>query len=68
MLNGYKTYLIAAMTAIFGVLAATDWTSLLNDPKAGWSVVAMSILMAVMRAITGATTVKAALYTEPPKE
>lgn len=67
MLNGYKTYLIAALTAILGVLAATDWVSFFNDPKAGAAIVGMSILMAVMRAITGATTVKAALETEPPK-
>lgn len=66
MLNGYKTYLVAALTAIFGVLAATDWSSF--DPKTGWAVLGMSVLMAVMRAITSITTVKAALYTEPPKQ
>lgn len=65
MLNGYKTYLIAALTAIFGVLAATDWVSFFNDPKAGWSILAMSLVMAIMRVITGATTVKQALYTIP---
>jgi hypothetical protein len=68
MLNGYKTYLVAILTAVLGVLAATDWVSFFNDPKAGWAVLAMSVLMAVMRAITGATTVKEALNTEPPKE
>lgn len=67
MLNGYKTYLVAVLTALFGVLAATDWVTFFNDPKTGWAVLAMSILMAVMRAITSATTVKDALYTEPPK-
>lgn len=67
MLNGYKTYLVAALTAIFGVLAATDWVSFMNDPKAGWAVLAMSIIMALMRVLTGVTTVKDALYTEPPK-
>lgn len=66
MLNGFKTYGVALLTAIFGVLAATDWISFFNDPKAGWSVVAMSVVMAVMRVITGATTVKEALYTPPP--
>ena len=68
MLNGYKTYLVAAMTAMFGVLAGTDWVHFMNDPKAGWAVLGMSLLMAVMRAITNATTVKEALDTVPPKE
>ena len=63
MLNGYKTYLVSAFTAILGVLAATDWTSF--DPKTGWAVLGMSVLMAVMRAITGATTVQQALLTDP---
>lgn len=67
MLNGYKTYLVAFLTAVFGVLAATDWVSFFNDPKSGWAVLGMSVLMAVMRVITGATTVKDALNTEPPK-
>lgn len=68
MFNGYKTYAVAALTAVFGVLAATDWGHFFNDPKAGLAVLGMSVLMAVMRAITGATTVKEALNTEPPKE
>ena len=68
MLNGYKTYLVSIVAAIFGALATTDWVTFFNDPKAGWSIVVMSLVMAVMRAITGATTVKAALYTEPPKD
>lgn len=67
MLNGYKTYAVAVLTAVFGVLAVTDWGSFFNDPKAGWAVLGMSLLMAVMRAVTGATTVKEALNTEPPK-
>lgn len=67
MFNGYKTYLVAALTAIFGVLAATDWVSFFNDPKAGWAVLVMSLVMALMRVLTGLTTVKEALYTEPPK-
>jgi len=67
MLNGYKTYLVAVLTAVFGVLATHDWISFFNDPKAGWAILGMSLLMAVMRAITSATTVKEALNTEPPK-
>lgn len=52
MLVGFRTYLIAALTAAFGALAVVDWNRFLEDPKAGWSVIAMSVLMAVMRSIT----------------
>lgn len=49
---GYRTYIVAAITAAFGVLAATDWNSFLQDPKAGISIIVMSVIMAVMRSIT----------------
>lgn len=52
MFVGYRTYIVAAMTAVFGVLATTDWVKFFDDPKAGMSIVAMSVLMAVMRSIT----------------
>lgn len=49
---GFRTYLIAALTAIFGVLSVVDWNAFLHDPKAGAVMVGMSILMAVLRSIT----------------
>jgi hypothetical protein len=52
MLVGFRTYLIAVLTAVFGALAVADWNAFLADPKAGWSVIAMSVIMAVMRSIT----------------
>jgi len=52
MLTGYRTYIVAILTAVFGVLSTTDWVKFLDDPKAGWSIVAMSIVMAIMRSIT----------------
>lgn len=52
MFIGYRTYIVAALTAAFGVLATTDWVKFFDDPKTGLSIVAMSILMAVMRSIT----------------
>jgi hypothetical protein len=52
MLVGFRTYLVAALSAAFGVLAVVDWNAFLHDPKAGWSVIAMSVVMAVMRSIT----------------
>ncbi len=49
---GYRTYLAAALVAIFGVLASTDWIAFLDDPKAGAVAVGSAILMATMRAVT----------------
>jgi len=51
-MQGYRTYIVAGITAAFGVLATTDWVKFMDDPKTGWSIVGMSILMAVMRSIT----------------
>jgi hypothetical protein len=51
-MSGYRTYVAAALVAIFGVLASTDWIAFLDDPKAGAVAVGAAILMAVMRAMT----------------
>lgn len=51
-MTGYRTYIVAALTALFGVLATIDWNAFLQDPKAGVSIIAMSALMAIMRSIT----------------
>lgn len=51
-MTGYRTYLAAALMAIFGVLASTDWLAFLNDPKAGAVAVGSAVLMALMRAAT----------------
>ncbi len=52
MAIGWRTYLISALTAAFGALAVVDWNSFLKDPKAGWSIIVMSVVMAVMRSVT----------------
>lgn len=52
MFTGYRTYIASALLAVFGVLAATDWVSFLNDPKAGMVAVGSAALMAVLRSIT----------------
>ena len=49
---GYRTYLVAALAAVFGALAIIDWNAVLSDPAAGWATVVMAVLMAAMRAIT----------------
>ncbi|WP_363346129.1 hypothetical protein [Methylocystis echinoides] len=51
-MTGYRTYLAAALVAIFGALASTDWIAFLNDPKAGAVAIASAILMALMRTLT----------------
>ncbi len=51
-MTGYRTYLAAALIAVFGALAATDWIAFLDDPKAGAVAVGAAILMALMRAFT----------------
>jgi hypothetical protein len=51
-MQGYRTYIIAFLQVAFGVLAATDWTHVLSDPKAGMVAIASGILMAFMRSIT----------------
>ena len=52
MFKGYRTYIAAALMAVFGVLAMTDWVAFLNDPKAGLVALGSAIIMAVLRSIT----------------
>jgi hypothetical protein len=52
MVIGWRTYLVAALSAAFGALTIVDWNKFLEDPKAGWSIIAMSVIMAVMRSLT----------------
>jgi len=51
-MQGYRTYIASALLAIFGVLAATDWVSFLDNPQAGTVAVGSAVLMAVLRSIT----------------
>lgn len=51
-MQGFRTYIVAAMVATFGALAAADWNTFLRDPKAGWTLIASSVIFAVMRSIT----------------
>lgn len=52
MLIGYRTYIVAALIAVSGVLASTDWVKFLDDPKAGAVAIGAGIVMAIMRSIT----------------
>jgi hypothetical protein len=51
-MTGYRTYLAAALVAIFGALASTDWIAFMDDPKAGAVAIGSAVLMATMRAFT----------------
>lgn len=51
-MQGYRTYFAAALVAIFGVLASTDWIVVLDDPKAGAVAIGSALLMALMRSVT----------------
>ena len=49
---GWRTYVVSAVTAAFGALAIADWNKFVEDPKAGWAIIGMSVVMAVMRSVT----------------
>lgn len=51
-MQGYRTYLVALLGAVFGALSVLDWNVVLNDPKVGWTLIVSAISMAVLRAIT----------------
>lgn len=77
-LNNYKTYIVALITAILPYLSEQilniNWVQVLTHfgvssnmviPLGGFIA---GVVMAAMRLLTQITTVKEALYTEPPKE
>lgn len=67
MFQGKKTYVVAVLTLLVGVLAETDWVRFVDDPKGGLGLIAGALVMGVMRWITQQTTVRAAELAEPPK-
>ncbi len=66
-MTGYRTYLAAALVAMFGVLASTDWIAFLDDPKVGAVAVGSAILMAVMRAFTSTPPGKISALLRAPR-
>ncbi len=66
MHDGYKTYLVALIAIVCGVIQTADITKLVADPKAGLTAIGMGVLMGIMRYVTQQTTVKVALMTPPP--
>ena len=52
-LKGWRTILFSLLLATVGVLEATDWADLVPDgPAKGWTLLAIALLIAWLRAIT----------------
>jgi ABC-type transporter Mla maintaining outer membrane lipid asymmetry ATPase subunit MlaF len=51
-MQGYRTYIVAALIAASGALATTDWVKFIDDPKAGLVAIGAAVIMALMRSIT----------------
>lgn len=51
-MKGYRTYIVSALMAIFGVLALADWNAVIDNPQAGIVAICSAILMAVFRSVT----------------
>lgn len=53
MLTGWRTLIFSVLVSVIGILQATDWVSLLNNPKtAGIVVTAIGVASAVLRFMT----------------
>ena len=52
MMKGYRTYLVSALVAVFGVLEMTNWNAILDNPQAGMVALGSAVLMAVLRTLT----------------
>lgn len=68
---GWKTYLVSFLVILLGalsqVLAQTDWDKFLLDPKTALGAMGMAVVTIALRKWTQVTTVKQALYSDPPK-
>ena len=51
-MKGWRTIILNVAVAIFGVLEAADWTSVLGADKAGWAVLVVATANMAMRTIT----------------
>lgn len=59
MLTGWKTFLVAIATAIFGALEALDFTQFLTEDNAGYATLGISLVMMVLRSVTKTAAFKA---------
>ena len=51
-MKGWRTLLLNAAIALFGLLEATDWTALLGGDAGGWAVTAIAIANMALRSLT----------------
>lgn len=52
MKKGWRTLLIAIVTAIFGVVESFDFTTVLNGDNAPWIISALGVVFAFLRTKT----------------
>lgn len=52
MKKGWRTLIIAIVTAIFGVLEAFDFTNILTGENAPWVISGLGVLFAWLRNVT----------------
>jgi hypothetical protein len=52
IMKGYRTFIVSALMAIFGVLAIADWNAIIDNPQAGVVALFSAVIMAVLRVFT----------------
>lgn len=52
IMKGYRTFIVSALMAIFGVLAIADWNAIIDNPHAGVVALFSAVIMAVLRVFT----------------
>ncbi len=51
-MKGWRTLLINVAIALFGVLEAADWTTLLGNDHAAWVVTTIALINIALRTLT----------------
>jgi len=51
-MKGWRTIGMNLAVAGFGVLEAADWTSILGNDKAGWTLTAIGVANVLLRTVT----------------
>ncbi len=51
-MKGWRTLGVNLAVALFGVLEAADWTTLLGGGSAGWALTVIGIANMVLRSVT----------------
>jgi hypothetical protein len=51
-MKGWRTLALNSALAVFGVLEAADWTSVLGNDSAGWVVAGIAAANLILRTVT----------------